>query len=101
MHVQDAVETLPDNAALPPRQPAQPEKTQRAVKVVGLSKSKKADAQKPPASKKSAGLVKPGKSVAKVGNSQSLPILIIYAGTARFVGPINLQDIWSRAQQSQ
>jgi hypothetical protein len=69
MHVQDAVETLPDNVGLPPRQPAHPEKTQRAVKVVGLSKPKKADSQKPPGSTKSAGLSKPGKGVAKVGNS--------------------------------
>ena len=69
MHVQDAVETLPDNIGLPPRQPAQPEKTQRAVKAVGLSKPKKADSQKPLGSSKPAGLSKPGKCVAKVGNS--------------------------------
>ena len=69
MHVQVAVETLPDNVGLPPRQSAQPEKTQRAVKAVGLSKPKKVDLQKPPGSSKSAGLPKPSKCVAKAGNS--------------------------------
>jgi hypothetical protein len=69
MHVQDAVETLSDNVGPPPRQPAQPEKTQRPVKAVGLSKPKKADPQKPPGSSKPAGLSKPGKGVAKAGNS--------------------------------
>ena len=68
MHVQVVVETLSDNVGLPPRQPAQSEKTLRAVKVVGLSKPKKADPQKAPGSSKSAGLSKPGKGVAKAGN---------------------------------
>ena len=69
MHVQVVVETLPDNDGLPPRHPAQPEKTLRAVKAVGLSKPKKADAQKAPGSSKLAGLSKPGKGVAKAGIS--------------------------------
>jgi hypothetical protein len=69
MHVQDAVETLPDNVVLPPLQPAQHEKTQRPVKAVGLSKPKKADSEKSPGSTKLAGLSKPVRGVAKVGNS--------------------------------
>ena len=69
INVQVAPEKVTDNATLPPRQPAQPEKTQRAIKAVGLSKPKKVDSQKPPTSAKSPGMAKPGKSVAKVRNS--------------------------------
>jgi hypothetical protein len=70
MIIQDAVQTLPEDIGLPPRQPAQLEKTQRAVKGVGLSKPKKVDSEKPPGTTKSAGLSKPGKCAAKVGNSK-------------------------------
>ena len=69
MHVQGAAETLQDNAVVPPRRPAQPEKTSKAVKAVGLSKPKKADEQKPPTARKSVQFCEPGKSVAKVGSS--------------------------------
>ena len=69
MHVQVAVVALPDNVGLPPRQPAEPKKTQRAVRVVGLSRPNKVDSQMPPCSTKSGGLSKPGKCVAKAGNS--------------------------------
>ena len=69
MHVQGAAEALPDNVGAPPRRPAQPEKTQKAVKAVGLSKPKPADGLKPPTAKKSVGFCEPGKNNAKVGRS--------------------------------
>ena len=69
MHVHGAAETLPDNVGVPPRRPAQPEKTQKAVKAVGLSKPKKAYERNPPTAQKLVGFCEPGKSVAKVGSS--------------------------------
>ena len=69
MGVQVAAETNPDNAGVPPRQPAQPEKAQKAVKAVGLSKPKKANEQKLSTARKSVQFCEPGKSVAKVGSS--------------------------------
>ena len=69
MNVQDAATTFPEQGDGPPRQPAQPEKTHKAVKAVGLSKPKKTDEQKLPAATKSVGLCKPGTRGAKVGSS--------------------------------
>ena len=74
MNVQGAAETLPDNAGAPPRRPAQPEKIQKAVRAVGLSKPKKANEQKPPTAKKSVQFCEPGKSVAKVGSSTTAEV---------------------------
>lgn len=69
MHVQDVAETLLDNVGFPPRRQKQPEKTQKTIKVVGLSKPKKVDQQMPSTASKMVGLYKPKKSVAKVGSS--------------------------------
>ena len=75
IHVQGAAKALPDNAGAPPRRPAQPEKTQKAVRAVGLSKPKPTDGLKPPTAKKSVQFCEPGKSNAKVGSSTAAEVV--------------------------